>query len=122
MDRNLVARVTGGGALALVPISAAAFYWADLPGLLGVLAGGGVALGNFRWLSTGSHRFLALFRSGRVEPWGLVGFGLRHLCLFSVLGVLLWSGHVHPLGVMVGLSVLPPVLIVAALRRAALNR
>ncbi len=121
MDRNLVARVTGAGALALVPISAVAFSWADLPGLLGVLAGGGVALGNFRWLSTASHRFLALFRSGRVEPWGLVGFGLRHLCLFSVLGVLLWSGHVHPVWLMVGLSVLPPVLIVEALRRAALN-
>ncbi len=119
MDRDLVARVTGGGALALLPVSAAAFYLAELPGLLGVLAGGGVALGNFRLLSAGNQLILGLFRSGRVQPLGLLGLGLRHLCLFSLLGALLWSGHVHPLGLIVGLSVLPPVLIVQALRAAA---
>jgi hypothetical protein len=32
------------------------------------------------------------------------------------VALLLWSGTVHPVGLLAGLSVLPPVLIVLALR------
>lgn len=121
MDRNLVGRVTGGVALALVPLAAGAFYLADLPGFLGVLSGGGVALGTFGWVSTGGRRALGLLSGRRAHPLWLLGLGLRHLCLFGALAVLLWSGRVHPLGVIVGLSVLPPVLIVQGLRAVARN-
>lgn len=121
MDRDLVGRVTGGGAMALFPLAAAALYLAGLPGFLGVLAGGGVAFGNFRWLSLGSRRALALFGSGRPHPLWLVGLGLRHLALFAALGILVWSGYVHPVGLIVGLSVLPPTLIVEGLRAAGRN-
>lgn len=118
MDRDLVGRVTGWGALALFPLAAAATHMAGLQGLLGVLAGGGLAMGNFRWLDAGSGRALALFSGGRVHPLWLLGLGARHLSLFGALGVLLWSGHFHPLWLAAGLSVLPPVLIVEALRAA----
>lgn len=121
MDRDLVGRVTGRGLLALIPIAGAAFYLAGVPGLLGVLAGGGVAFGNFGWLSTGSRRALALVSARRVHPLWLLSLGLRHLVLFAALGILLWSGHVHPLGLLVGLSVLPPVLIAQGLRGVVRN-
>ena len=45
-----------------------------------------------------------------------MSLGLRHLFLFAALGILLWSGYVHPLGLVAGLSVIPPVLIAQALR------
>lgn len=119
MDRDLARRVTGGGALALVPIAAGAFYLADLPGFLGVLSGGGLALGNFGWLSVGGRGALRLLRGRRVHPLWLLGLGLRHLSCFAALAGLLWSGYVHPLAVVVGLSVLPPVLIIQGLRVVA---
>jgi hypothetical protein len=119
MDRDLIGRVTGWGALALFPLAAAAAHLAGIQGLLGVLAGGGLAVVNFRWLNAGSRRALALFSGGRVHPLWLLGLGARHLSLFGALGVLLWSGHVHPLWLAAGLSVLPPVLIVQAFRAAA---
>ncbi len=115
MDRDLLKRVTAGGALALIPLAAAAFYLADLPGVLGVLSGGGVALGNFGWVSRGGRGALELFRGGRVHPVWLLALGLRHVLLFTVLGLLLWSGYVHPLALIAGLSVLPPVLIAQGL-------
>lgn len=121
MDRNLVGRVTGAGVLALLPLAAVALALSGLSGFLGVLAGGAVAWGSLVWLSLGSQRAPGLFSGGRAHPLWLLGLGLRHLALFATLGVLLWSGYVHPLGVIVGLSVLPPVLIVQALRGAARN-
>ena len=116
MDRDLVGRVAGAGALALVPLAAAALYLADVPGLLGVLAGGGIALVSLLWLAMGCRRALALWRGGRVHPLWVLSLGLRQLCLFATLGVLLGSGYVHPVAVIVGLSVVPPVLIALALR------
>ena len=119
MGRDLVERVTGGGVLALLPLAGAALYLAGLPGLLGVLAGGGVALGNLVWLSAGSRRTLGLMRAGRIHPLWLLNLGLRHLGLFAVVGILIWTRSVHPLALIAGLSVLPPVLIVQALRAVA---
>jgi hypothetical protein len=118
MGRDLVGSVTARGALALVPLAGAAAYVAGLPGFLGVLAGGAVALWDFRWLSAASHRAVALVRDGRVHPLWLLGLGLRHLSVFAAVGAVLWSGYVHPLALVVGLSALPPVLIVQALRAA----
>ena len=118
MDRDLVGRVTATGALALLPLAAFAAYLAGLPAFLGVVAGGSLALGNFRWLSRGSRRVVELLVTGRVHSLGLLGVGLRHLALFAALGVVLWSGYVHPVGLIAGLSVLPPVLIAESLRAA----
>lgn len=116
MDRDLVGRVSGSGLLALLPLAAAAAYWAGLPAFLGVLTGGAVAWGSLLWLSATSRGALALFRGGRVHPLWLLALGARHLCLFGVLGILLWSGYVHPVGVIVGVAAFPPVLILQALR------
>ncbi len=119
MDRDLLGRVTRVGALALVPLAAAAFYLAALPGFLGVISGGAVGLASLAWLAVGCRRAAGLFRGRRVHPLWLLSLGLRHLSLFAALAALLWSGSVHPIGLIAGLSVLPPVLIVQALRAVA---
>lgn len=116
MDRDLVGRVAMTGVLALVLLAAAALYVAALPGFLGVLSGGAVGLASLAWLSLGCRGALALWSGGRAHPLWLVSLGLRHLFLFAALGILLWSGYVHPLGLVAGLSVIPPVLIAQALR------
>lgn len=116
MGTELPRRVTGTLALALAPLSAAAAWLAGPPALLGILAGAGLAWGSFGWVTVGSRRVLASRQGTRVGPLWILGLGLRHLSLFAGLGALLWSGHVHPVALVVGLSLLPPVLIVEALR------
>lgn len=103
----------------MVPLAAGAYSLAGLPGFLGVLSGGALALGSLAWLNLGCRQALELWRGGGVHPLWLLSLGLRHLTLFAAIGVLLWSGSVHPLGLVAGLSVIPPVLIAQALRAAA---
>jgi hypothetical protein len=49
--------------------------------------------------------------------WAL-GLGLRYVLLFGAVALLLGYGLVHPLALVAGLSVLPPVLIACGLRAA----
>lgn len=95
----------GLGAIALVGV----------PIGLGVLSGGGLALANFLWLARGGQRALMLASGQQVPTVWAVSLGLRYLATFGAFGLLLWSGRVDPLGVVVGLTILPPLLIVYAL-------
>lgn len=115
MGRDVVARVAWPAALALVLVAAAAFSLAGVRGLLGVLAGGGIGLASVAWLAMGSGRAAALLRGRRVHPLWLLSLGFRHISLFAALAALLWSDSVHPIGLMAGLTILPPVLIIQAL-------
>lgn len=116
MGSELIQWVVGVGAAGLSPLALGGFVVAGSRGAVGVLAGGAIALGNFWLLTRGSHRALGLFRGRRVHPAWMLGLGLRYVALFSLLGLLLWSGWVHPVGLIVGMSVLPPVLVAYALR------
>ena len=49
--------------------------------------------------------------------WAL-GLALRHVLLFGAVALLLGYSLVHPLTLVAGLSVLPPVLIAFGLRAA----
>src|SRR5262245_29092437 len=84
----------------------------------GVAAGGALAIVNFRWLS---ERTLTVFAGqsshGRPGGWAL-GFGLRLGALAAVTAGLLVSGWAHPVGVVVGLTALPCVLIARGLALA----
>jgi hypothetical protein len=115
MSRDLVRRVVISCAALLVPLSIAGALLAGRAALLGILVGGGVTLGNLLWLSYGSGRVSGLSRG---RPLWFLSLGLRYLALFAALALCLWSGWVHPLALIVGLSVLPPVLIIQGLRVA----
>lgn len=116
MGRELIQRVLAVGAACVLPLALAGFLAAGSHGGLGVLAGGAIALGNLWLLARGSDWALGLFTGPRIHPLWVLGLGLRYLALFGLLGFLLWSGRVHPVALILGLSVLPPVLITYGLR------
>jgi hypothetical protein len=115
MSRDLVSRVVVWCAALLLPLSLVAALLAGRSALLGVLVGGGVTLGNLLWLSRGGGQGLGLSGS---RPLWFLSLGFRHLALFATLALFLWSGQVHPLALAIGLSVLPPVLVLQGLRSA----
>src|SRR5204862_277805 len=72
---------------------------------IGVLAGGVLAVGNFRWLVV---RAAAATAAGVAPPaaW-LLGAALRFLACAAACAGLLAAGWGHPLGLVVGFAVLP---------------
>jgi hypothetical protein len=116
MGHELIRGVVGVGAACLIPLALGGFLVAGAEGGLGVAAGGALALGNLWLLARGSERALRLFTGRPLHPLWVLGLGLRYLALFGALGLLLWSGRVHPLALIVGLSVLPPLLVACAVR------
>lgn len=84
----------------------------------GVLAGGALAIVNFRWLARGALRLTTTAAGGRPGAAWLLAAGLRFAGLFAALAVILGSGLVHPLGLVAGLTVLPGSVIVQGLRAA----
>lgn len=116
MGRDLVGQVmvvAGAFALALAGGIAAV---AGGRAALGVLAGAIVSLLSFRWLAGGAARAA---RGPAALAVGAVG--LRYATMFTLVALLLASGGAHLGGVIVGLSVLPPVVIVLGLRAARLS-
>ncbi len=116
MGSELIRHIAAASSAWLLPLTLAGFIAAGLPGGLGVLAGGAVSLGDLWLLARGSDRTLGLFAERRVPPVWVLSLGLRHLALFGLLGLLLWSGGIHPVALLAGLSILPPALIAHALR------
>lgn len=113
---ELISRVTLLSLSALAPAAAAAGWVGGASGAAGVAAGGGLALLNFRWLARGG--IAASDRGRRLRAWSALTSALRYAGTFAALALALSTGWADPLGVLVGLSVLPPVLIVQGLRSA----
>ena len=108
---DLVNRVTGVGLCATGVLTAVAWWVAGAAAALGTAGGGVVALLNFRWLAAGAVSLVALPGAGVPSRFSLAGAGLRHIATFGALALLLSTGWAHPLGVVAGVSVLPPILI-----------
>ena len=118
MPSDLSARVTLSGLAAVLAVTAAAGWIAGAEGAAGVAGGGAIALVNFRWLAKSAARMAALAREDRSAVVGWRRMWLRHLLTVGALGFLVGGGWAHPLAVIVGLSVLPPVLVAQGLRAA----
>lgn len=117
MGLELVARVNRTTLALLIPVSVAAALIGGAAGGFGTMAGGLLSLGSFHWLTRGVRSAGAFF-GGRAHPLWAIGLGLRYMLLFGAIATLLGTGIAHPVGLMVGLSVLPPVVIVVGLRAA----
>src|SRR3972149_3883247 len=115
---DLSGRVTWSGLAAVIALSAVAGWAAGVEGAAGGAGGGAVALLNFRWLARRVGNGGARLRGGGAGGAALRGAWLRHLSTVGALGLLLGSGWTHPLAVIAGLSVLPPILIAQGLRAA----
>jgi hypothetical protein len=114
---DLASGVVRAGVVAVAIVALAAAIAAGMGAAAGVLAGGAVALGNFRWLVRDASRLTATAGAGSAVR--LLPLGLRHLTALASLAVLIGSGWSHPLAVAAGLAVLPPVLVVQGLRAGA---
>lgn len=112
---DLAVRVTRTGGLAVTAVTAVAWWLGGAAVAAGVGAGGGIALLNFRWLARDVVRATALIAEGQGGAGRIGRVGLRQLVTFSALGLLVAQGWAHPVGVGVGLAVLPPVLLAEGL-------
>jgi len=120
MGGEFVTRVSVGTVIALVPVAVGGALGAGWPGAVGSLAGGLIALAAFRWIARGVSRAVSAGAHGGLALSGLAA-GVRHLALFAALAVVLASGVAHPLALVAGLSVLPPMIIVFGLRATEMS-
>ncbi len=115
MSSEFVGRVSRAMLIALAPVAACAGLLAGWPGAVGGLAGGLISLGSFRWIASGVARGSAPGARGGLALSALA-VGVRHVVLFGALALVLGSGAAHPVALLVGLCVLPPIVIVLGLR------
>ncbi len=116
MGLELVARVSRLSLMLLVPVSLVGAWLGGVPGALGIVAGGLLSLGSFHWLSRGVRNAGAFLAGGRSHPFWVIALGLRYVVFFGLIALLLRTGAAHPMGLVAGLSVLPPVVIILGLR------
>ncbi len=116
-------RVTLDTCAAAATLAAPAAWIGGAPAGLGVLAGGVLAIVNFRWLAaraaavTAAPSATAGTGSGAASAW-LVGSGLRFGASLAACTLLLATGWAHPIGLLAGFTVLPCDLIVRGLAAA----
>jgi hypothetical protein len=121
MSNDFVGRVSRLMLVALAPVAAGGAFLAGWPGAVGSLAGGLISLGSFRWIAHAAARASrTTSRAGLV--FSALGVGVRHLALFGALALVLWSGAAHPVALLAGLSLLPPILITLGLAQTRLAR
>src|SRR2546428_1478835 len=117
---NLAAGVTAA-ACALVALLAAPAGWLGGPtAALGVLAGGALAVVNFRWLA--ARAVVVASSAGVAGGAWLLGARLRLAAFAAACAVLLALQWAHPVALLARLSVLPCAVIVEGLRAASRER
>jgi hypothetical protein len=83
---------------------------------LGVLAGGLLGVGNFCWLSGQARAACeAVTGAARRDGWMLLST-LRLFVTTAACAILLVTGWIHPVALLVGLTVLPYEVIAQGLR------
>ena len=111
---------------AVTTLAALGAWMGGIPAGLGVLAGGILAVMNFRWLvarASAATAYGAAAGSGNAaaSAW-LLGSGLRFGACLGACTVLLATGWAHPIALLVGLTVLPCDLIGRGLAAARAER
>jgi len=115
------ARVTLETAIVLAALAGLAAWLGGPSAAVGVLAAGGLTVGNFWWLSRVAT---AAGAPGGAPPqvsgW-VFAAGIRFLVLFAAFAALCAGGYAHPVAVVIGLTVLPCALIVQGLRNSTVD-
>ena len=117
---ELTTRVTLDTCAAVATLAALAGLVAGSPTGLGVLAGGALAVVNFRWLV--ARAFVATATGSTSAAAWLLGAGLRFAACTAACGLLLATGWAHPVALVAGFTVLPCDLIVRGLASARTER
>jgi len=120
---ELRGRVTLDTCAAAALLAALAAWIGGAPAALGMLAGGVLAIVNFRWLVARVTAVTAALcatpgaGSAAASVW-LVGSGLRFGASLAACTLLLATGWVHPIALLIGFTLLPCDLIVRGLAAA----
>lgn len=117
---ELKARVTLATCAATTPLAAAAGWLAGAPAGWGVLAGGALAIVNFRWLAARASAAGGVADGARAA-W-VVSAMLRFAVVVAACGALLATGSAHPVALLAGLTVLPCAVVALGLRAAREER
>lgn len=86
---------------------AVAVVWSGWRMALGVLVGAGLSLFNKRWLEGSMRAMLnhsVAKEAGRVPPYTAFKFILRYFAVALVIGLAVWTGRAHPLGIGIGFA------------------
>ncbi|HYE93835.1 MAG TPA: ATP synthase subunit I [Terriglobales bacterium] len=110
-------RVTIDAALLAAVTALAAGWLGGRAALLGVLAGGVLALGDFWWLSARIDAAGAAGTTPKVAMW-TASAGLRLAAVAVAVAGLFVTGWFHPVALVIGLSALPCALLARGLRVA----
>jgi hypothetical protein len=121
MGSEFVERVSRAMLFALAAVAAGAGMVAGWPGAVGGLAGGIISLGSFRWIARAVTRASAV-PTGHGLALSALAVGARHIVLFGALAFVLWTGAAHPVALLAGLSLLPPIVIALGLAATRLVR
>ena len=115
-DDHLLAEMAQQNWIILIVLVLLSLFWQSLPVTMGVLAGGVLVIINYRWLGRSLFKLLG-------DPQLAAEKGFKRNYLFrlvfvaSAIYLLLVRGGVHPLALVVGLSVVVINLIVTTVKR-----
>src|SRR5881409_2050290 len=107
---DLTSRVSRDACVLGMAVAGPAAWLGGLDGALGAAAGAVIAVGNFRWLASRV--------TGGLDAGSTIRALWRLAALAAAVGLVLVSGHAHPLAVVCGLSVLPVAVVAHGLRGA----
>ncbi len=115
-DDQLLAEMARRNWIILLVLVLLSLYWQSLSVTMGVLAGGVLVIINYRWLGRSLFKLLG-------DPQLAAEKGFKRNYLFrlvfiaSSIYLLLVRGEVHPLALVVGLSVVVLNLIITTAKR-----
>src|SRR5436309_10691570 len=102
---DLTSRVSRDACVLGMAVAGPAAWLGGLDGALGAAAGAAIAVGNFRWLAARAQTVDGAGSTAR-SLWSFAA-GLRLAAMVAALGVVVASGHAHPLAIIAGVSVIP---------------
>jgi ATP synthase I subunit len=117
---ELTTRVTLDTCAAVATLAALGWWLVGASTGLGVLAGGVLAVVNFRWLV--ARAFVATEIGSTSSAAWMLGAGLRFAACAGACGILLAYGWAHPVALVAGFTVLPCDLIARGLEAARTER
>lgn len=91
----------------IIVASVVGLVWQGWKLFLGVLLGGSLSLLNKRWLKSSLQAMLnhaVVQGNGRVPPFTASKFILRYFLIATAMGLAVWSGWAHPLGIGIGFA------------------
>jgi hypothetical protein len=112
---DLTTSVTRRTAAAVAVLMLAGGWLGGAPGAAGVLAGGALALGSFRWLAA---RVVAVSVNPSMASAWVAVTGVRLAAVAALAAIAFAGGWVHPIALLAGYTVLPVALVMQGLRLA----